>query len=79
MNAVTKEQVGAYLQVVKAIADGIRDAGPLGIGEGPIYEMVCGIMSLDAFERTIGILTRSGLIKRQDHCLTWIEPVQRRD
>jgi len=80
MNTVTKEQVSAYLQVIKALADAIKEAGPLGIGVGVLYAACSSMMSLDAFERSLGVLTGSGLVRRDgNHCLTWIEPAQRRD
>lgn len=79
-NSVTKEQVGAFLQIIKALADAIKQSGPLGIGAGVLYASVMSVMSMDAFERSIGYLTGAGLVKRDgQHCLTWIGPVQRHD
>lgn len=75
---VTKEQVQAYVQAMKALADAIRDSGPMGIGAGVLYSAVMGVMSLDAFERSIGLLTSAGLVKRErSSLLVWVEPAQK--
>lgn len=81
MNAtITQDQVRAYVETVKAIADAIREAGPGGIGMGVLYSAVMRFISLDAFERTIGLLTSGGLVRRErSSLLVWIAPVQRRD
>lgn len=78
---VTQNQVNGYIQVVKALADAIKEAGPMGIGAGELYAVAMRAMSLDAFERTIGLLTKAGLVKRErSHLLVWVEPQpQRRD
>lgn len=77
---ITPEQVNGYVQTVKAIADAIKESGPRGIGLGVLYSAVMRIMSLDAFERTIGLLTSAGLVSRERSSLVvWIGPVQRRD
>lgn len=74
---VTKEQIGAYLQAVKAIADAIREAGRMGIGEGILYSALMGVMSLDAFERTVGHLTSAGLVRREaGRKLVWCGPAE---
>ena len=69
---VTKEQIGAYLRTVKAVADAIRAAGRMPAG--PLYATLMGVMSLDAFERMIGQLVGAGLVQRENNVLTWIGP-----
>lgn len=78
--AVSQEQIGAYLQAVKALADAIKESGPMGIGAGVLYAAVMRIISLDAFERTIGLLRSSGLVRRErSSLLVWSGDTQRRD
>lgn len=81
MNAtITPEQVSAYMRTVHALADAIKESGPRGIGAGVLYAAVMRVMSLDAFERTIGLLTSAGLVRRErSSLLVWVEPIHRRD
>lgn len=68
------------MQAVKALADAIKESGPMGIGAGVLYSAVMRVMSLDAFERTIGLLTSSGLVRRErSSLLVWTGETQRRD
>lgn len=78
--AVSEQQMGAYLRAVKALADAIKESGPMGIGAGVLYAAVMRVMSLDAFERTIGLLTSAGLVRRErSSLLVWTGEPQRRD
>jgi hypothetical protein len=69
----TPEQIRAYIQTVKAIADTIKELGQ--VPAGTLYAQLMSLMSLDAFERTIGQLTGAGLVRREpSHLLVWIGP-----
>lgn len=77
---IPREQLWAYIRALKALADSIRDAGPQGIGAGVLYAAMMNVMSLDAFDRTIGLLTSSGLIRKErTNLLVWCAPAHRRD
>lgn len=79
-DTITQQQVVAYLRGVTAIADAIRESGAYGIGAGVLYSAVMRVMSLDAFDRTIGLLTSAGLVRRErSSLLVWTGEPQRRD
>lgn len=66
----TPEQIKAYIEIVKAIADSIKELG--SVPAGHIYAVVCGKMPLEQFERIIGKLVSGGLVTRdQSHLLHW--------
>lgn len=52
----------AYIEVVRAMADAVRDAGT--IPAGTLYAAFMQYGSLEAFERVIGLLVESGVVKR---------------
>lgn len=80
MQTVSNDQVRAWLQTVKAFADAIREAGPGGIGKGPLYAMAMHVMDLPTFEKMIALLTSSGMVRQEpSYRLVWSENVQRRD
>lgn len=69
----TREQVTAYINTVRAVADAIRELKQVPAGH--LYAQVMGMMSEDAFERIIGTLTGAGLVARdQSHLLRWVGP-----
>lgn len=70
---ITKDQVTAYIQTVRAIADAIKEMG--SVPAGTIYATVMSVMGLPAFERIIGTLTSAKLVKRDPSgMLHWIGP-----
>lgn len=69
---VTKEQLKAGLEVLKALADCIRELGSVPSGE--LYARVMGTLTLDQYMSCIQTLKRTGLVKESGHLLTWIEP-----
>ena len=65
----TQEQ--AAIEIVKAVADTIKDLG--SVPSGHLYARLMGHMSLSEYEQIIGFIVRSGLVKRDSsHLLTWI-------
>jgi len=59
--------------VVTAIADAIRDLKE--VPSGTLYAAVMSKVSIDEYEKIIGIIEGAGLIKRSgSHLLTWIGP-----
>lgn len=67
--SVTKEQVAAHLKVVQAVAEAIREAGSLP--SGPLYAIMCGVVSLESFNHIIDTLKRTGLVVEENHLLIW--------
>ena len=70
----TKEQLGALLDVTRAVADAIRDLGR--VPSGHLYARLMEHMSLETYDGVIGLLKRSGLVEEKSHELIWIEPMK---
>lgn len=69
-NTVTKKQINAGLEILKALADTIRDLRSVPSGE--LYARVMGHMDINAYEKSIGILKGAGLVAESNaHLLTW--------
>jgi hypothetical protein len=65
----------AMILVTQAVADSIRDAGPIPAGH--LYAALMGVMSLDLFEQVVGGLVNGGLVRRdRSHLLTWAGPTK---
>jgi hypothetical protein len=71
---ITQREIGAYLKAVQAIALGVREAGPMGIGAGILYIPLMGLMSADTFNGIIRKLVEAGLVARSNDLLTWTGP-----
>jgi len=72
----TDQQIRAALKMVQAVAEAIRDVGQTPAG--PMYAVLCGVMSLNDFNSIIDMLVQSKLVKRDgNHMLTWIGPVKK--
>lgn len=70
---MTNVQARAGLAVIKAVADAVRELGR--VPSGNIYAVVMGSLSLEQYERVLGILKDAGLIEETaGHELIWIEP-----
>lgn len=68
----TKPLIESQVQVIKAIADAIRELG--SVPSGHLYAQLMGKMSLECYERIIGILKNTGLVNENNHLLIWVEP-----
>jgi hypothetical protein len=69
MNAPTKAQAEAALQILVALAEAIRDLGTVPAGH--LYAQVMGQLDLPSFDAAIGQLIGAGLIERDGHLLKW--------
>jgi hypothetical protein len=68
---VTKEQLEAGLQLVRGIADAIKELG--SVPSGHLYARLMGVMSLSEYQQIIGMLVSSGLVKQEaSHLLVWV-------
>ena len=66
------QQAAAGLQVIKAIADIVREVGEVPAGH--LYSAVMGVMDLDRFQHIVDVLVGSKLIRKQGDLLTWVGP-----
>lgn len=56
-----------------AVAEAIRESGT--IPSGLVYSATMSVLSLEAFEKVVGILECAKLVKRGDnHTLVWVGP-----
>ena len=69
---ITPTELRAGLATIKAIADAIRELRQVPSGE--LYAQLQGHLTLDQYERIIGILKRAELVTEAGHLLTWQEP-----
>ena len=68
---VTREQLAAGMEIIRAIADAIRELKT--VPSGHLYARLCGRMSLSEYQKIIGILQRSKVIAvDQSHLIRWI-------
>lgn len=74
--ATTIQQVQGALQIVRAVADAIRELK--GVPSSHLYARLMGYMDLATYTKVIETLKRSGLVKESGHLLTWVEPEGKR-
>lgn len=70
--AATAEQVTAGIRMAAAVGGAIRDLG--SVPSGHLYARLMGHMSLDTYNKLIGILKQSNLVEESNHLLTWVGP-----
>ncbi len=70
---MTSEQLAGGIRTVAAVAEAIRELGSVPAGELYAAMMPAGI-TLESFERIVGILTRAALVRESGHVLHWIGP-----
>lgn len=68
-NTITKEQTKAALEILKLLADAVRELEMVPSGE--LYARVMSYMSLQSYESAINTLVRSGVIRKSNHLLIW--------
>lgn len=67
---LSTEKARAALAVVAAVAEVIRELGT--VPSGDLYARVMGHISLEEYEKLIGILKGTGLVSESAHQLKWI-------
>lgn len=68
-----KAQAKGALKAVTAVADAIRDLGE--VPSGVLYAHLAGKLSLEAYEKLIGVLKGAGLVRETpSHLLVWTGP-----
>lgn len=66
---MTKAQAAAAIQIVFALSEAVRDLGE--VPAGTLYAASLDKLSLEDFEAAVGILTRSGVVRRDGDLLVW--------
>ena len=69
--AITREELQAGMSTVMAVAEVVRDAGRVPAGVVYMALMTRGV-TFEGYEKIIGILERSKLIRRDGDVLVWI-------
>ena len=65
------KQLAAGLEVIRAIADAIRELR--SVPSGHLYAQVMARLAFPEYEKVIGILKGAGLVRESnDHLLTWV-------
>jgi hypothetical protein len=72
MQTVNSEQVKAYIAILAAVAETIRERGT--VPSGTLYALLMGRMSFEAYSRMIQQLKNAGLIEEKAHLLRWTGP-----
>ena len=68
----SKKQATAAIQITLAVGDAIKALG--SIPSGHLYARLMDRMSLETYEKIIGVLKNTGLVKESGNLLTWIGP-----
>ncbi len=71
----TKQQTLAAVSALMAVAEAIRELKQVPAGK--LYATLMPLMDLPAFEGLVRVLANTGLIRRENELLTWIEPVEK--
>lgn len=66
---ITKAEVAAGLNALRALADAVRELREVPAGN--LYVAVMGVMSVDNFNKAIGLLVDSKVIRRDGDLLKW--------
>lgn len=68
--SISNQEVHAGLNVIRAVADAIKEAGQ--IPSGHLYTAVMNWVDLCGYEKIISILKRAGLVEETPgHLLKW--------
>lgn len=65
-------QEKAALATVLAVADAIRDLKE--VASGKLYVHLMGRLSLDEYKAIIRLLVKHGVVKEENHIITYIGP-----
>ena len=72
MANVEREHVRAYVAIISAVAETIRERGT--VPSGTLYALLMGRMTFEAYSRMIQQLKNAGLIEEKAHLLRWTGP-----
>lgn len=71
---LTKEDIAAGLEVIRAVADAIRELKRVPSGELYVQLVGTGKLDLAQYTKIVDILKRAGLVTEVNHELIWQEP-----
>jgi hypothetical protein len=74
MAASKKQQAIALQRIAFAMADAIRELGE--VPSGHLYAALMEKMTLETYQRIIGMLKASGMVKESFHVLKWVGPAK---
>lgn len=63
-------QEKAALAIVLAVGEAIKELG--SVPNGHLYAHMMGQMSLETYNKVIGVLKNTGAVKEENHVLTWV-------
>lgn len=63
-------EVKAAVQVVVAVGEAIKELK--SVPSGHLYARLMGRMSLETYNKIIGVLVKTGAVKEENHVLTWV-------
>lgn len=63
-------QEKAAIEVILAVGSAIKELG--SVPSGHLYVTLMGRMSLETYDKLIGILVKTGAVKLENHLLTWV-------
>lgn len=69
-NNASQAEKKAALAIVLAIAGTIKELG--SVPSGHLYNSVMHRMSLDNYNAVIGLIEQAGMIRIQNHLITWV-------
>ena len=72
MTEQTKQMIGAELNLIRIVADAIREIG--SVPSGQLYAYLMGHMSLSQYQSIIGTLKKAELVRESNNVLVWIGP-----
>ena len=72
MSNAANPQVRGAVGVVLAVAEAIRDLKE--VPSGHLYAQLMGHMELATYNKIIDILKNAGMVREQNHLLTWTGP-----
>jgi hypothetical protein len=67
---MTDKEFDALIKVCRAVADAIRELG--SVPSGHLYASLMGQMTLDTYYQILAALKDAGLVKEENHLLTYI-------
>ncbi len=69
MNQITKSEVGGALDMIKAVADAIKELG--SVPSGHLYARLMAYVDLNTYNKIIDILKRSEIVAEKNNELFW--------
>lgn len=66
---ITKDQIKSGIEIIKTIADTIKELKK--VPSGHLYSQVMSFLGLSQYEQIISILKKSNIIREENHELIW--------